>query len=137
MKTKIRVGIALLSLFMSNQAISCDIENIFNGELELNITYDKEYGYESAIIKQWGTGEKKGISTIRGEIDPAKAGSWDIRDTESTVIGYITKDLVVTDMDDDCNKTKIKLKKITKNKYQIINGKVSIGEIQSRLPKEY
>lgn len=126
MKNKLQESLAVLSLlFMSHEAISCEIENIFKGKLELEIINHKDY--ESAIIKQ---GE---MSAIKGEIAPARG--WDIKNIEGETIGAITDDLIVVGMDDDCERGKTKLKKVEKNKYQIIENNVSIGEIKGRFPK--
>jgi|GEM_PF-2584715 len=127
-KNKFQVSLAILPLIlMSHKTFSCDIENVFKGKLELEIISHKDLGYESAIIKQGD------MSAIVGEITPATG--WDIKNTAGEVIGSITKDLIVVGQDDDCKSGKTKLKQVAKNKYQIIENKVSIGEIQGRLPK--
>jgi hypothetical protein len=121
------IGAALLS----NQAMSCDTEKVFNGKLKLELVYHKDGNYETAIIKRLDTGEKIGRAVV------GRDRQWDVRNAEDDVIGIIRENLVIDNLEDDCSESITKLKKLTKNKYQITRDKISVGEIQGRLPKEY
>lgn len=133
-KSLVKTVMATTLFFITSyEAIaSCEVENSLKDKIELELSYNKEFKYESALIKRYNTTE---FGTIKGEIVPARG--WDIKNIEGVTIGSITDDLTVVGMDDDCEKIQLKLKKLKGEKYQIIKNGSLVGEIKGKLPKEY
>lgn len=131
---KVAISIIVpLSLIVSiNATARCDVEDIMKDKIELQLSYNKEYKYESAVIKHYSSND---FGSITGEIVPDRA--WNIKNINGETIGYITDDLNIKGMDDDCVKIKLSLKKSKDDKYQIVKNGAVIGEINGKLPREY
>lgn len=134
-KSWIKKVVATLFFITSFEAMAlCEVEDILKDKIELQLSYNKEYKYESAVIKHYNATD---FGTIKGEIVPDRA-SWTIKNTEGVTVGSITyDDLTIIGMDDDCEKLKLKLKKSKGENYQIVKNGALIGEIKGKLPKEY
>lgn len=138
MKNKVSSCLAALLLSMlSNQVISCDIDTVFSGTLELNTTYDKKWHHEKSFIKKWDKRSHKNIGTIVGEIIPIKRSLWLVKDAKDKEIGRIDGDLIFSANNDLCNKEIIKLEHRTNNKYFVTKNNRFIAEINGRLPRIY
>lgn len=138
MKNKVSSCLAALLLSMlSNQVISCDIDTVFSGTLELNTTYDKKWHHEKSFIKKWDKRPHKNIATVVGEIIPIKRSLWLVKDAKDKEIGRIDGDLIFSANNDLCNKEIIKLEHRTNNKYFVTKNNRFIAEINGRLPRIY
>ncbi len=127
------VSIAMVFLSLS-PIYACEIAEIMFGKISIDIVPHK--GYETAIIRCADFESKKhSHGAIIGEITVDRGG-FAVRNINQVVIGTISPDLKMEGWSDDCDENqKISIQKVQPGAYVIMNGKMPVGTIEGRFPK--